>query len=433
MLPTQFLGLFLLAGFTGVDAQAKFEWGFTQTTSTSLPSCQTLLLSADGLSGNNGVPPFYMIAFPIDGTPMTSFIGTNESGLSWQVQYPTGQSPFLASWHSDTNSVWFAGTQLLLGVVDSGGITGGIDTPVYTVTAGASTQCIPPASTDFKMTANVTDVLTACQPWGLTIEGGAPPYTVTIAVRDSHSVTNVTLGPTDSVFTYINSAKDGSQMIASVSDKNGRWATGNPFVNTTGTSTNACAGLASTSGNGTSTTTSQSQSNSKPTENPTPTALTSQRHPAKIGAIIGGSVAGLLLLVALGIWAIWWLRRRAARKKENALPPTDLNAFMPPSFQPSPFDHGNWQMSEAHMSAPSGLLAPVSHSVPPTHSGAGQTLTPVSHFSSDPRWSASDQSYNNSNSTGVPTPTSASPLVVQEELPAPPPYRSNTINIAPLK
>ncbi|KAJ7676632.1 hypothetical protein DFH06DRAFT_1034050 [Mycena polygramma] len=414
MLPAQILGIFLLAGLSGVDAQAKFEWGFTQTTSTSLPSCQTLPLSADGLSGNNGVPPFYMIAFPIDGTPITSFIGTNESNLSWQVQYPTG-------------------TQLLLGVADSGGITGGIDTPVYTVTAG-STQCIPPATADFKITANVTDVLTACQPWGLTIEGGAPPYTVTLAVRDSHSVTNVTLGPTDSVFTYINSAKDGSQMITSVSDRNGRWATGNPFVNTTGTSTNACAGLASTSGNGTSTTSQSLQSNSKPTGNSTATASTSPLHgPAKIGAIIGGSIAGLLLVVALGLWAMWWLRRRAAQKEENASPPTDLNAFMPPSFQPSPFDHSNCQMSEAHISAAPSSLAPVSHIITSTPNGSGQMLTPGSHFSSDPHWSASAQSYTNSNSTGVPTPTSASPLVVQEDLPAPPPYGSNTINIAPLK
>ncbi|KAJ7676634.1 hypothetical protein DFH06DRAFT_611904 [Mycena polygramma] len=196
MLSLQSIGIVLLASLSGVKAQASFVWGFDQTVTSlpSLPSCQTLPLWAAANGAGNGVPPFYLMAFPVGGKPITSFVGTNASDLSWQVQFPTG-------------------TQLLLGAVDSKGTTGGIGTSLYTVTAGASTQCIPPASTDFNITANVTNVLTACQPWGLTIEGGTPPYTVTIVEMDSPLVTNVTMGPTDSVFTYINSAKDGSQMI----------------------------------------------------------------------------------------------------------------------------------------------------------------------------------------------------------------------------
>jgi hypothetical protein len=42
--------------------------------------------------------------------------------------------------------------------------------------------------------ANVTDTLTTCQPWGLTIKGGTPPYNLTLAAVNSPVVTNVTMG-----------------------------------------------------------------------------------------------------------------------------------------------------------------------------------------------------------------------------------------------
>ncbi|KAJ6502912.1 hypothetical protein C8R47DRAFT_218917 [Mycena vitilis] len=411
MLSVRFVGIGILASISGVHAQATFVWGFDDTVTSlpSLPSCQTLPLWAAANGADNGVPPFYLTAFPVGGTPITAFIGTNASNLSWQVQYPTG-------------------TQLLLGAVDSKGSTGGIGTSLYTVTAGASTECIPPTSTDFNITANVTNILTACQPWGLKVQGGTPPYTVTIVELDSPLVTNVTMGPTDSVFTYINIAKDNSHMIASVSDKNGRWATGSPFVHTTGTSSNACAGLASTSGNGTSTT---SQGNIKPTSSATTSSSSQLSRPAKIGAIVGGSIAGLLLLVALGLWATWSLRRRAEQKEENKSARPDLNTFMPPSFQPSPFDYRNVQMSGAHMSAPSSL-APVPHSIAPPHSESGQMPMPGFNSSSDAPW-ATAHPYNNYNSTSVPAPTSASPLILHGDLPTPPAYRSNAMNIASRK
>ncbi|KAJ7826535.1 hypothetical protein B0H13DRAFT_1657479, partial [Mycena leptocephala] len=122
----------------------------------------------------HAVPPFYMIAFAVGGAPITTLIGMNESDLSWTVSHPI--------------------------VVDSHGNTGGIAPPLYT-------------TTDFYMTANVTDVLATCAPWGLTVHGGMPPYTLTLAALDSPSVTNVTLGPNGSMFTYINRANPGSQMI----------------------------------------------------------------------------------------------------------------------------------------------------------------------------------------------------------------------------
>ncbi|KAJ7143973.1 hypothetical protein C8R44DRAFT_558263, partial [Mycena epipterygia] len=184
--------------------------------STSLPSCKALPMTAEALIAH-GVPPFYMIAFAVGGAPTTTLIGTNESELKWTVDHPVG-------------------TRLLLGVVDSKGTSGGIDAPLYQVTQGATSDCISSAQAEpqFTISANVTDVLSTCQPWGLTIRGGTPPYNLTLAVLNASGVTNVTLGANDSVYTYINRAEPDLQMIASASDVNGRWATGSPFVRTQG-------------------------------------------------------------------------------------------------------------------------------------------------------------------------------------------------------
>ncbi|KAJ7509245.1 hypothetical protein B0H11DRAFT_1670978, partial [Mycena galericulata] len=184
--------------------------------SNLLPSCQDLPMTVDAITAH-GVPPFYMMAFAVVGIPSTTFIGTKESNLSWTVTHPIG-------------------TQLLLGVVDSQGNSGGIDAPLYTVTEGTTTQCIPQTAnqTSFTITANVTDVLNTCQPWGLTIEGGTPPYHITLAAKNFPVIANFTLSLNDSAYTYINRAPPGTQMLAAASDANGLWAMGSPFVNTQG-------------------------------------------------------------------------------------------------------------------------------------------------------------------------------------------------------
>ncbi|KAJ7176970.1 hypothetical protein C8R46DRAFT_989148 [Mycena filopes] len=186
-----------------VDAQVTsppFEWGFTgpQPYLHSLPSCQTFSLKVTPLT-THGVPPFYMITLAIGQAPMTSFIGNNASALSWQVLHPNG-------------------TRLLLTVIDSNNTSGGVDPPIYNVTAGSSTQCLPPP---FSITANVTDTLATCEPWGLSILGGTPPYRVTLAALNAPVVKNVTFGPNDSVLTYINRAVFDTQMIGVFSPSRG--------------------------------------------------------------------------------------------------------------------------------------------------------------------------------------------------------------------
>ncbi|KAJ7511907.1 hypothetical protein B0H11DRAFT_719331 [Mycena galericulata] len=196
----------LLAMVPGIYAQSNqtFEWGFLgpQSFSSSLPSCRSFSLEADATGRiANGVPPFYMMVFPVGGIPSTTFIGTNQSNLTWTLTYPVG-------------------TKLVLEVVDSLGQSGGIPSTLYTVIDGETTQCIPTPSTEapFTIKANVTDVLNTCQPWGLAVEGGTPPYNLTIAPMNSGNITNATFGPDDSVFTWINRAPPGTHLIASASD-----------------------------------------------------------------------------------------------------------------------------------------------------------------------------------------------------------------------
>ncbi|KAJ7495217.1 hypothetical protein FB451DRAFT_363936 [Mycena latifolia] len=285
----------LLGGLPGIYAQAgqMFEWGFTgaQAVSTSLPSCRRFPIEADPLTAH-GIPPFYMIAFAVGGAPITSFIGTNESDLTWTVRHPVG-------------------TKLLLGVVDSQGNSGGIDTPMYTVTEGGNTQCIPTAAAEpaFTITANATDGLMTCQPWGLTIQGGTPPYNLTLAALNAPDVTNVTLGPNDSVFTYINRADPDTQMIAAVSDLNGRWATGSPLVRTQGSTDVNCTGLVSSS--------SSALPNTEGTTS-TPATRTSMSR-ARIGTIAGVAVGGFILACGVTALAIY-LRRRLRRSRPHIAP-----------------------------------------------------------------------------------------------------------------
>ena len=126
----------------------------------------------------------------------------------------------------------------MLNVVDASGSSGGIPGTIFTVVAASpddSTACVvTPSSSSFTVTANVTDTLTTCSPWGLQIQGGVPPYNLTLIALNSPDVTNVTLPQGTNEYTYIDRANPNSQLLAAVSDSTGQWATGTPAVNTQG-------------------------------------------------------------------------------------------------------------------------------------------------------------------------------------------------------
>jgi len=231
---------FFLSVLTPGRAQTSkiFQWQFTADNS-SLLSCQSSSITvkpfnSGSTTSGTGVPPFYMLAFPVGGTPSITLIGADTDNLSWTVNQPVG-------------------TQLVLEVVDSQGSSGGVPSDLFTVTAGQTTACIPPPSTApaFTVVANVSDALTTCQPWGLTIAGGVPPYSLTLASLNSSIGTNVTMGPNDDAFTFIDRVAPGTQLIAAVSDSTGRWASGTPIVKTQGSTNTQCIGLVSSSGNST--------------------------------------------------------------------------------------------------------------------------------------------------------------------------------------
>ncbi|KAF4618526.1 hypothetical protein D9613_009708 [Agrocybe pediades] len=174
-----------------------------------------------------------MIAFALGQTPTTSLLGADENNLSWTVTQPVGSN-------------------LALSVMDANGSAGGIPPVIATVVAGQKTDCIVNlvATPPFEVTSNVTGGLQTCQPWGLRIKGGSPPYILTLSEIDSPVFTNVTIPNGLDAFTYINRANPGSQLYAAVSDSTGRWATGTPVVNTTGSCSAdvTCPGLISSSG-----------------------------------------------------------------------------------------------------------------------------------------------------------------------------------------
>jgi len=229
-----------------------------------------------------------MLAFEVGGTPRTTLLGTDESSLTWLVDHPVG-------------------TQLMLSVVDTNGNAGGIPPSLYQVVTGQSTTCVQNAQdTGFTVRANVTDTISTCQPWGLRIHGGVPPYNITFSALNSPNVTNVTMLGIDDGFTYIDRASPGTQLLAAVSDLTGKWATGTPIVSTQGSNDTTCLGLNSSDGNATEL---DQQDAAAAAE-----AAQHSRTNTILAAVFG--TLGGLLLVAGAIGAFIYFRRRAEKREE---------------------------------------------------------------------------------------------------------------------
>lgn len=102
----------------------------------------------------------------------------------------------------------------MLNVVDSQGNGGGIPPQSYNVVPSRTTECqVGSNATDFTVSANVSDTVNTCQPWGLRIKGGVPPYNISFAQLNSPVVTNVTIPTGLDAFTYINRATPGYLLL----------------------------------------------------------------------------------------------------------------------------------------------------------------------------------------------------------------------------
>ncbi|KAJ3514254.1 hypothetical protein NLJ89_g2478 [Agrocybe chaxingu] len=286
---------------------------------------------------DEGVAPYYMTAYVLGGTPVTTLIGTDDDALSWTVNAPVG-------------------SQVVLNVVDATRSTGGVAPRTYTIVAGNTTSCIttPPQSPQFRVSANVTGDLTTCQPWGLSITGGVPPYTVSIVQPNSFTVTNVSMPTGTDRFTYINRGAPDTQLLAAVSDSTGRWAAGTPIVNTKGwicpfhsptassnvnfRSTNiTCPGLSSSSVNSTAVMASDTAG----TE-----AEAASRRRKSILIIASTAVSAFLLLIgALGVAICMSMRRRRRRMVQEEEASTVPRQFI---AEPSPYPPTQYSGSIGH-------------------------------------------------------------------------------------
>lgn len=84
--------------------------------------------------------------------------------------------------------------------------------------AGPDTSCIQPIpiSSIASVKANTTSLAT-CDPWGLTIKDGVKPYTIVLAALSASVTTNVTLNADEDLYTYINRAGPGGQLMGKLS------------------------------------------------------------------------------------------------------------------------------------------------------------------------------------------------------------------------
>ncbi|KAJ2918920.1 hypothetical protein MD484_g1560, partial [Candolleomyces efflorescens] len=232
-----------------------------------------------------GVPPYYMQAFPLGGTPTTTLIGTSNSSLSWTNTHPPG-------------------SKLLLTIVDSTGSYGGVPGRLVDVIPGVSNGCVvpEPSAPEFTATSNITagGRLQTCEPWGVHIKGGVPPYNISIGVINSPVITNVTLLSGLDAFTYINRAEAGRPMMIGVSDFTGRWATGTPWVETYGSDNVDCVGLISSP--------STVAQLAKEAEDRQRAA-----NKKRTGIIVGVTVPLVVILLAVIGFGVWWYRRRQER------------------------------------------------------------------------------------------------------------------------
>jgi hypothetical protein len=372
-----------------------FAWEFGGNfVSTSLSECQSLSLVVSSFHNDDvtfGTPPYYMMAMEVGGIPTTDFVGADRSALNWVVNHA-------------------AGTTLMLSMVDSNGSAGGVAPNLYTVIAGDNSSCLPPAPTsDFQVTSNVTTTLTTCQPWGLTISGGTQPYSVTLAALDSPIITNVTLGPLDDSFTFIDRADPNTQLIAAISDSNGNFARGTPLVNTQGSSDVSCTGLVSSSGNATAI---------KEADDAASAAASAAQARKRANTAIAVSVTLILLLfVGGGIYVYLRIRRR-----QRAADDIDGQDTKPRKFEevgeplpitpPLPFESESGRTSSSSSSGARSLPPYPLHrhdsNCPPDCVGDRQLDTPhyPSQFPSNRSQAAlgSDplsQRYNKANEAGV--------------------------------
>lgn len=311
-----------------------FQWKFGNNfILTELQECQTLPIIVQSITNDTsavGVPPYYVVAFEPGGVPTTQNVGNSSGNLSWLVDHA-------------------AGVTLMLTMIDSNGSTGGIPINFYNVTTGGTNTCHPtPNRANLAtVTPNVTDHLTTCDPWGLTISGGTKPYTVVLSALNSPVITNVTMGPNDDVFTFPDRADPNTELMASVVDASGQWGVSSLTVHTQGKNDTSCIGRVSSSK-----TTAQIAAEKAAREAAAKAAAARHRRNLIIEIVLGTTIPILLIAIAA---AAYWRRRKLLNDRDRGIwdgQDTIARAFNPPVVV-SAEDHTNEMREVGSIGSPS--------------------------------------------------------------------------------
>ncbi|KAF5319742.1 hypothetical protein D9619_008873 [Psilocybe cf. subviscida] len=226
--------LFALTLLRPTAAQTSFlyKWAFNDPTiQDTIPACTPLAITVSSFdtatNATKGTPPYYMVTLGIDGPVSTKLIGLNDDDVSFTLDHAPN-------------------TRVLLEVFDANGNPGGTFAPM--IVTGDKTSCVVDrTSSSFTFAHNITGDLSTCDPLGLAITGGVPPYTVSLIAANSPAVTNVTMPEGDNVYTYISRAAPGGQLVVAISDAKGNWASGTALFATKGSTNTDCPGLLSSS------------------------------------------------------------------------------------------------------------------------------------------------------------------------------------------
>ncbi|KZS89155.1 hypothetical protein SISNIDRAFT_489582 [Sistotremastrum niveocremeum HHB9708] len=292
-----------------IGQQFAFTWGFNTWTNTSLPQCQPLQLFVGVDAGTvKPSPPYYLLAYEVNGSTSLSSLGSDISNMYWTAQQSQG-------------------SQLVLAMLDDAGNSGGILNGTYTIAQG-SNNCSAPATpkTDFSVSTNASTSLDTCSAIEISIKGGTPPYTISIIEENAVAPYNTTLSTNDDTYLWVNNLFPGVTIILAASDSAGAWGKNTELITLTGNSNTHCsytstASNSSSSGNNSSSSTSHSG----------------------MGAIIAGVIIGIAAFAILGWFFIY--RRRRRRHSQggwdlNAFPGRKKNIERSPSFafHPMPSD-----------------------------------------------------------------------------------------------
>ncbi|KAF7311797.1 hypothetical protein MIND_00190200 [Mycena indigotica] len=334
MLFVFFWGSLVAAAASSTQSQQMFEWGFSDTVSLFVPSIISRSLSFVYLQTGAALPACVPLALFVNPLPLQ---GAPKSAPRY--------SP-IAPFYLGVYPLGVRGKQLILALVDGRGTSGGVDTKLYTVPDGTS-SCLPstahgpPAFTLFAARDSNASLQT-CAAWSMLITGGTPPLVLTVAATDSSDITNITLGANVREYNYTNRALPGRQMIAAASDSTGKWATGVPFVLTTGSSDITCSNTTSSSAKSAS---SAGLSSPTVSVNPPPVlpAITST---SKV-VIISWAIGGVLVIFGCLLCIYLLLCRRARLRQTKQLPAASVvSPFVDaPESSTSPSSQYQTQMS----------------------------------------------------------------------------------------